>query len=85
VNEYLWQAALETLSSLALRLVDPFGGVIISDWYAPPNSPEERLKVTVYIMDRILRPNGLKLLIFRQTRNGADWHYAPTGPTLRAN
>jgi hypothetical protein len=80
VNAYLWQASLDTLSFLRLASADPFGGVIISDWYAPPGSFAERLKVTVYIMDRALRDDGLKVVVFRQTRNGADWQWAQASP-----
>jgi hypothetical protein len=80
VNAYLWQAALDTLSFLPLASVDPFGGVIISDWYLPPASPGERIKVTVHVMDRALSADGLKVTVFRQERKGADWQYAPAHP-----
>src|SRR5258705_336225 len=62
VNSYLWHASLDTLSFLPLTSADPFGGVIISEWYVAPSSPNERLKVTVYIMDRALRADGLKAM-----------------------
>lgn len=78
VNAYLWQASMDTVSFMPLISVDPFGGVIISDWYAPPTSPSERLKVTVYVMDRALRADGLKVVVFRQERIGADWQYVQT-------
>ena len=73
VNSFLWHASLDTLSFLPLQSADPFGGVIISDWYVAPTAPNERLKVTVYIMDRALRADGLKVVVFRQVRNGAGW------------
>jgi hypothetical protein len=82
VNSYLWHASLDTLSFLPLVSADPFGGVIISDWYVAPTSPDERLKVTIYIMDRSLRADGLKVVVFRQTRNGATWgDAAPSADT----
>lgn len=68
VNSYLWRASLDTISFLPLTTADPFGGVIISDWYSPPETPEERFKVTVYILDRELRADGLRVAVFRQTR-----------------
>ncbi|HEY0265233.1 MAG TPA: DUF3576 domain-containing protein [Rhizomicrobium sp.] len=80
VNSYLWHASLDTLSFLPLTSADPFGGVIISEWYVAPNSPDERLKVTVYIMDRTLRADGLKVVVFRQTRNGTVWQDAQPSP-----
>ena len=76
VNSYLWHASLDTLSFMPLASADPFGGVIITDWYVAPNAPNERLKVTIYILDRNLRADGLKVVVFRQTRNGAAWNDA---------
>ena len=80
VNAYLWHASLDTLSFLPLASVDPFGGVIISGWYVPPASPDERMKITVHVMDRALSADGVKVRVFRQERNGADWQYAATNP-----
>lgn len=68
VNSYLWRASLDTISFLPLTTADPFGGVIITDWYSPPETPEERFKVTVYILDRELRADGLRVAVFRQRR-----------------
>jgi len=76
VNSYLWHATLDTLSFLPLTSADPFGGVIISEWYVAPTSPNERLKVTVYIMDRALRADGLKVVVFRQVQSANGWQDA---------
>lgn len=67
VNGYLWRASLDTLSFMPLSSADPFGGVIITDWYSPPETPEERFKVTAYILDRALRSDGIRVSVFRQT------------------
>ena len=80
VNSYLWHASLDTLSFMPLASADPFGGVIITDWYVAPNAPTERLKVTIYILDRNLRADGLKVVVFRQTLNGAAWTDATPSP-----
>jgi hypothetical protein len=80
VNSYLWHASLDTLSFLPLVSADPFGGVIISEWYVAPTSPDERLKVTIYIMDRALRADGLKVVVFRQVRAGNVWQDAVPSP-----
>jgi len=80
VNSYLWHASLDTLSFLPLTSADPFGGVIISEWYVAPSSPNERLKVTVYIMDRALRADGLKVVVFRQVKAPAGWADATPSP-----
>jgi hypothetical protein len=73
VNTYLWRASLDTIAFMPLTSADPFGGVIITDWYTPPETPDERFKMTVYILDRQLRADGLKVAVFRQARRGADW------------
>ncbi len=77
VNSYLWHATLDTLRFMPLTSADPFGGVVISDWYSAPEAPTERLKVTVYILDRNLRADGLKIAVFRQTQANGTWADAP--------
>jgi hypothetical protein len=71
VNFYLWRAALDTISFLPLASADPFGGVIITDWYSPPQSAGERFKLTVYILSRALRADGLRVAVFRQHRDAS--------------
>ena len=86
VNGFLWRASLDTLSFLPLSSADPFGGVIITDWYAPPESPSERFKVTVYILGRELRADGVRVAVFRQKREGAnEWQSATTGDNTSAS
>jgi len=80
VNSYLWHASLDTLSFLPLVSADPFGGVIISEWYVSPTSPNERLKVTIYIMDRALRADALKVVVFRQVASNGAWQDAQPSP-----
>jgi Domain of unknown function (DUF3576) len=69
VNAYLWRASLDTLAFIPLSSADPFGGVIITDWYSPPESPGERFKLTVYILDRRLRADGLRVTAFKQNQD----------------
>ena len=78
VNSFLWRASLDTMSFMPLASADPFGGVIITDWYSPPETPEERFKATVYILERQLRANGVRVALFRQSRNGNDWRDVAT-------
>ena len=72
VNSFLWRASLDTVSFMPLASADPFGGVIITDWYVPPEQPTERFKVTIYILDRDLRSDGLKVSVFRQLRDASN-------------
>ena len=73
VNAFLWRSALDTLSFMPLSSADPFGGVIITDWYQPPAATGERFKATAYILGRELRADGLKVSIYRQVLQGGQW------------
>jgi hypothetical protein len=73
VNAYLWRATLDTLNFMPLASADPVGGVVISDWYSAPDKPDEHVKVTVYILDRRLRADAVKVSVFRQVRNANGW------------
>ena len=78
VNGYLWRATLDTLKFMPLASADPYGGVIITDWYANPEAPNERLKITVYILDARLRADGLNVAVFKQNKAAdGQWIDAP--------
>lgn len=85
VNGYLWRASLDTLSFMPLASADPFGGVIITDWYTPPETPAERFKMNVYILGRQLRADGIRVAVFRQNRAGNDWIDATVIKTTSVN
>lgn len=78
VNAYLWRAALDTLSFMPIVSADPFGGTIITDWYAPPSTPNERVKLNVTILGRELRADGLRVNVFKQQRTASGWVDAQT-------
>lgn len=73
VNSYLWRAALDTVTFMPLASADPFGGVIITDWYTAPEKPDERFKVNIFILDKQLRSDGVKVKVFRQISKGGKW------------
>ena len=77
VNSYLWRASLDTISFMPLASADPFGGVIITDWYTPPSAPDERFKVNIYILGRALRADGIRASVFRQQMQSGSWVDAP--------
>lgn len=85
VNGYLWRASLDTMSFMPLSSADPFGGVIVTDWYVPPESPNERFKVQIYILDRQLRADGIRVAVFREVRDAyGSWYVAPVKPETAA-
>jgi hypothetical protein len=77
VNSYLWRASLDTLSFMPLAQADSAGGVIVTDWYANPAKPDERVKVTVSILDQDLRADALKVAASRQVMQAGTWVDAP--------
>ena len=77
VNAYLWRAALETVSFAPLLQADSNGGVIVTDWYANPANPGERVKLTVTILDQDLRADALRVAASRQVNEAGNWVEAP--------
>lgn len=73
VNGYLWRASLDTIGFMPLVSADPWGGVIITDWYANPEKSDEQFKVTIYITDARLRADALSANVVKKVRdaNGA--------------
>lgn len=86
VNSFLWRASLDTVAFMPLSSADPFGGVIITDWYAPPKTPNERFKLTVYILSRQLRSDAVKVAVFKQRQDGGtEWIDSPVDEKTAAD
>jgi hypothetical protein len=77
VNSYLWRAAIDTVSFAPLLQANPQSGVIITDWYANPKAPGERVKLTVAILDADLRADALRVSGSRQVSENGNWVDAP--------
>jgi len=80
VNAILWRASLEIVSLIPISEVDTFAGTIVSDWHSLPENQNERLKITIFVLDRELRSDAIKAVVYIQKRKGGD---APWGNTLR--
>jgi len=78
VNAFLWRATLDTLAFMPLASADPFGGVVITDWYTPPGVQNERFRATALILGRQLRSDGVRVVVHRQEQSrGGGWVDAP--------
>jgi len=78
VNGYLWRATLDTLSFMPLLTADPWGGVVNYDWYTNPQTPNERFKATVFILDTRLRADALNVTVTKETKDASgSWVAAP--------
>ncbi len=73
VNSYLWRASLETLAFMPLLQADSRGGVIVTDWYSNPDNPNERVKVSVAILDEDLRADAVRVAASREVLEGGNW------------
>ena len=77
VNSFLWRAAVDTVSFAPLIQANATTGIIITDWYSNPKAPNERVKLTVAILDRDLRADGLRVSAARQLLSNGMWVDAP--------
>ncbi len=77
INAYLWRAALDTVSFMPLLQTDSNGGVIVTDWYVNPSASNERMKLTVTILDRDLRADAVRVAASRQLLTSGQWIDAP--------
>lgn len=69
VNSFLWRASLDTIKFMPLASADPFGGVIITEWYEDPNARGERFKINILILDRQLRADSVGVTLFKQKQD----------------
>lgn len=85
VNSFLWRASLDTIAFMPVASADPFGGVIITDWYENPDAKGERFKLTVYILDKQLRADGIRVSVFKQKLEKANWRDVETPKDMALN
>jgi len=74
VSPILWQAVLDTLNFVKFASEDPVAGSLVTDWYSPPNKPNERYKINVFILSRTLHSDSLAVTVTRQALLGdGNW------------
>ena len=74
VNTYIWRASLDTLSFMPLLSADPFGGVIITDWYSNAETSKEKFKIVAYILGTELRVDAIKVSVFKKIKKeNGNW------------
>ena len=77
INSYLWRAAVDTVSFAPLLQANAQSGVIITDWYANPKAPGERVKLTVSILDPDLRADAVRVSAAKQVYQNGAWVDSP--------
>ena len=73
VNALLWRAALDIASFVPLDDVDTFGGSIVTEWHQPKATPNQRLKLTMFVVGRELRSDAITVRVYIQNRLGNEW------------
>jgi len=73
INPYLWRGSLETIGFMPLSSADPFGGIIITDWYSDGKTINERCKINIFIKGLELKTNNLKVNSFCQSLENNTW------------
>jgi hypothetical protein len=73
VNALLWRAALDIASFVPLDDVDTFGGSIVTEWHQPKDTPNQRLKLTMFVVGRELRSDAITVHAYIQNRLGPEW------------
>ena len=73
VNALLWRAALDIASFVPLDDVDTFGGSIVTEWHQPKAKPNQRLKLTMFVIGRELRSDAITVRAYIQNRLGTEW------------
>jgi len=83
VNALLWRASLDTVSFMPLEQADPYGGIIMTEWYTNPENPYERYKITIYILDTKLRADAVRVSFFMQEYRNGEWVNIATSDETR--
>tara|TARA_Y100001970_G_C14162551_1_gene819398 strand:- start:417 stop:1001 length:585 start_codon:yes stop_codon:yes gene_type:complete len=67
INAVLWKSSLETVEFMPLASADPFGGIIITDWYSSQSNNKERCKLNIFIKGSELKADNIRVGSFCQT------------------
>jgi Domain of unknown function (DUF3576) len=78
VSPILWQATLDTLHFAGVNAEDPMTGLYRTNWYSPPGTAAERLRVTVFVLSRALRSDSVAVTVEREVQSPAgQWQVTP--------
>ena len=84
INALLWRASLDIASSIPLNDIDTFGGTIVTEWYQLNENSDERIKLAIFVLDRELRSDGIRVVVYVQKRDGNEWNDEGTDSEMGA-
>ena len=73
INALLWRSSLDIVATIPLDDVDTFGGTIVTDWYQLNQAKNERIKMAIFVLDRELRSDGIRVIVYVQNKAGDVW------------
>ena len=73
INELLWKSSLDTLDFMSFEKIDPWGGVIVSDWFINKSSKNLRNKITISFSSSELKATSIKVSIIREVYEDQKW------------
>ena len=82
INALLWRASLDIVATIPLDDVDTFGGTIVTEWYQLNQTADERIKLAIFVLDRELRSDGIRVVVYVQNQSGDIWEDSGTDPVM---
>ena len=76
VNALLWRASLDIASTLPIDDIDVFSGTLITDWYSLPSQPGEQIKLAIFVLDKELRSDAIRVVVYVESLIGDVWQDA---------
>ena len=73
INALLWRSSLDIVATIPLDDVDTFGGTIVTDWYQLDQAKNERIKIAIFVLDRELRSDGIRVIVYVQNKSSDEW------------
>lgn len=73
INALLWRASIDVASKLPMQDIDALSGTIITDWYQIDEKSDERIKLAIFVLDRELRSDGIRVIVYVQKRKSGVW------------
>ena len=73
INELLWKSSLDVLDFMSFQSIDPFGGVITSNWFINENNNNIRSKVVVSFSSSELKATSIKVSVTREKFENKKW------------
>ena len=73
INKLLWSSTLDTLDFMSYEKIDPFGGIIITDWFINKDNEKIRNKISVSFSSSELRATSIKVNAIREKFDNNQW------------